>query len=411
VVANREVLTLSGHSRGLTNAEYSPDGRRIVTSSADNTARIWDVASGRELVRLSGHRNIVGVATFSPDGRYIATASADNTARVWDAATGYQVKLLSGHTEPVTSVMFSPDGARLMTAGFDGAVRLFDAHVLPLETQITWAEAARFDPLSTTERVQFGLPAPSGVRSWPDAKSECDEAAAAAYDPDRRAPGVQSRRIDADIALAACSSDNDSSRDGAGRVGYQHGRVLVAKGEWVRAREDFEQAVRSGYRSARIDLGLLLSRADTGMTDERKAEALFRQAWEGGVTVAAFELARLYEQGTSAVADPAQAWSWYEKGAAAAEPNALARLGAREDERAAAATVPAVRNAHWIRSFMYYASAAERARFEDWPAEFWRDWRYRRASLARLLARQGMMRQVAEEFGRVRRQYSPTANQ
>jgi hypothetical protein len=147
------------------------------------------------------------------------------------------------------------------------------------------------------------------------------------------------------------------------------------------------------------------------MTDERKAEALFRQAWEGGVTVAAFELARLYEQGTSAVADPAQAWSWYEKGAAAAEPNALARLGAREDERAAAATVPAVRNAHWIRSFMYYASAAERARFEDWPAEFWRDWRYRRASLARLLARQGMMRQVAEEFGRVRRQYSPTANQ
>jgi hypothetical protein len=38
---------------------------------------------------------------------------------------------------------------------------------------------------------------------------------------------------------------------------------------------------------------------------------------------------------------------------------------------------------------------------EDWPDDAWRDWRYRRASLARVLALAGMMREVAQEYTRV----------
>jgi TPR repeat protein len=185
--------------------------------------------------------------------------------------------------------------------------------------------------------------------------------------------------------------------------------------QFARAREDFEQAARSGYRSARLDLALLFSQPDTGMMDERKAVSLFRQAWADGVTVAAYELGRLYERGISTPtsqgggapgSDAVEAWSWYEKGATAGDPNALARLGAREDERAAAASASVERNADWIRSFKYYASAAERARFEDWPDETWRPWRYRRASLARFLAREKMTAQVANEFAAVRSRYA-----
>jgi energy-coupling factor transporter ATP-binding protein EcfA2 len=44
------------------------------------------------------------------------------------------------------------------------------------------------------------------------------------------------------------------------------------------------------------------------------------------------------------------------------------------------------------------AAAAEHAHDEDWPDEAWRNWRYRRATLARLLAREGMMQQVAEAY-------------
>jgi hypothetical protein len=55
-----------------------------------------------------------------------------------------------------------------------------------------------------------------------------------------------------------------------------------------------------------------------------------------------------------------------------------------------------------LASFHFYAAAAERARTEDWPDDEWRDWRYRRASLARVLALAGMMQEVAQEYARVR---------
>ncbi len=46
-------------------------------------------------------------------------------------------------------------------------------------------------------------------------------------------------------------------------------------------------------------------------------------------------------------------------------------------------------------------AAAERAHDEDWPEDAWKQWRYRRATLARLLARQGMMQQVADTYAEV----------
>ena len=48
---------------------------------------------------------------------------------------------------------------------------------------------------------------------------------------------------------------------------------------------------------------------------------------------------------------------------------------------------------------------------KDWPDDTWRNWRYRRATLARLLARDGMMSQVADAYMAVRdkgRQGPPT---
>ncbi|MGA2292470.1 WD40 repeat domain-containing protein, partial [Bradyrhizobium sp.] len=64
----------------------SPDGARIVTASADRTARVWDPASGEMLRELKGHGSDVTSAAFSPDGARIVTASRDGTARVWDVS-------------------------------------------------------------------------------------------------------------------------------------------------------------------------------------------------------------------------------------------------------------------------------------------------------------------------------------
>ena len=43
------------HSGPVSSAAYSPDGQSIVTASEDQTARIWDAATGEELRQLTGH--------------------------------------------------------------------------------------------------------------------------------------------------------------------------------------------------------------------------------------------------------------------------------------------------------------------------------------------------------------------
>ena len=50
------------------------------------TARLWDVQSGQPLTEPMKHNLTVNSAQFSPDGKRIVTASGDGTARVWDVA-------------------------------------------------------------------------------------------------------------------------------------------------------------------------------------------------------------------------------------------------------------------------------------------------------------------------------------
>ncbi|MBL8765097.1 MAG: hypothetical protein JNM07_12595, partial [Phycisphaerae bacterium] len=57
----------------------------LVTASDDQTARVWDAATGRELLKLEGHAGWVLSAAFSPDGARLVTASGDGTAIIHDA--------------------------------------------------------------------------------------------------------------------------------------------------------------------------------------------------------------------------------------------------------------------------------------------------------------------------------------
>ena len=56
----------------------------IFTASWDYTARVWDARTGQPLGEPLQHTNSVLNAQFSPDGLRVVTASADGTARVWD---------------------------------------------------------------------------------------------------------------------------------------------------------------------------------------------------------------------------------------------------------------------------------------------------------------------------------------
>ena len=72
----------------MSSVSFSPDGMRIVSGSNDETAKVWDAATGTPLLELKGHMFRVNGASFSPDGTRIVTGGLDKTARVWDARTG-----------------------------------------------------------------------------------------------------------------------------------------------------------------------------------------------------------------------------------------------------------------------------------------------------------------------------------
>jgi WD40 repeat protein len=44
---------LRGHQKWLMHAAVSVDGKRIMTTSEDGTARIWNAASGKEMLTLA----------------------------------------------------------------------------------------------------------------------------------------------------------------------------------------------------------------------------------------------------------------------------------------------------------------------------------------------------------------------
>jgi WD40 repeat protein len=141
-------LEFQGHKEPVTAVEFSPDGNLLVTGSDDATARLWDPATGKVRAILQGfadprlapyRERVLGPVRsvhFSPDGRWILTASADSHGRIhasrdpgaaveelpftptrlWETATGKELRAFPGHQRVLLSAVFSPDGRHILTA-------------------------------------------------------------------------------------------------------------------------------------------------------------------------------------------------------------------------------------------------------------------------------------------------------
>jgi WD40 repeat protein len=135
-------LMLRGHAGPVLYAAYSPDGTKIVTTSADHTARLWDARTGSQLTAPLQHDDAVLVADFSPDGKRVVTGSEDHTARLWDVANGRPVGVPMRGTGAIQCVKFSPDGKIVATGSDDGKARTWDAETgQPILPVIVYHEA------------------------------------------------------------------------------------------------------------------------------------------------------------------------------------------------------------------------------------------------------------------------------
>jgi WD40 repeat protein len=159
-----------GHAHQIGALAWSPDGKQIATGSFDQTARVWDVATGRSMVTFTGHAGDlavpkgiqwnnpeyrpsfwglgensleIGVIAWSSDRRRLASVSRFpgvgapffGVVRLWDPDTGATVRTLQGPGGEIWAMAWSPDGRRLATvhhptkqnAAGNAEVRVWDA--------------------------------------------------------------------------------------------------------------------------------------------------------------------------------------------------------------------------------------------------------------------------------------------
>ncbi|KOT34868.1 WD repeat-containing protein [Streptomyces caelestis] len=115
-------LARAFHDHLANQCAFSPDGRYLLTSSSDYTARLWTVPDLRLVAVFSAHEDDVEMSAFHPSRELIATASRDHRVRVYDF-TGRLLTTFVGHTADVISVEWAGDGDELISSSDDGTVK------------------------------------------------------------------------------------------------------------------------------------------------------------------------------------------------------------------------------------------------------------------------------------------------
>jgi WD40 repeat protein len=201
------VDVLEGHRSWTNTAQFTPDGSRLVTSSIDGTARIWDTRSGQEVAVLGGHEGSVVQAVVAPAGDVVATAAGrfvrlfplrkqqllttdshdwmqdaaflpggkavaagmqDGRVVVWDSATGAVIAERQDHGS-VQRIDVDRSGTYIASANSDGTVRIWDwrANTVVKEAKNVLASPAdvEFDPTGETV-VVTGVGSADTMKVW-----------------------------------------------------------------------------------------------------------------------------------------------------------------------------------------------------------------------------------------------------
>lgn len=106
---------------------FSSDSTLLASGGMDGQVMVSGVSENPiPLIFTGQHAWRVGALAFSPDGKRLVSSSKDNSIRLWDVETGVAHAVLSGHVADVNALAFSADGLTLISGSTDGTILLWD---------------------------------------------------------------------------------------------------------------------------------------------------------------------------------------------------------------------------------------------------------------------------------------------
>ncbi|KAA3661930.1 MAG: hypothetical protein DWQ04_14920, partial [Chloroflexi bacterium] len=138
-----------GHTEETAQLAYTPDGTKLVSTSRDGTAKVWDVATGAELLSFDNHGDKVFTVAIDPTGEWAVTGGMDGNARVWDLDSGAERRIFSGLYTPTHwgQLDLSSDGSLLAIPSQNNSVKILDT--------TTGKEIQTLTTTNVVENVQF----------------------------------------------------------------------------------------------------------------------------------------------------------------------------------------------------------------------------------------------------------------
>jgi DNA-binding beta-propeller fold protein YncE/mono/diheme cytochrome c family protein len=117
-IASRKLL----HSVTMTNdtvfgASLSPDTSRVAVGCADNTVRVVDTAAGKEVLKITHHENWVLGTIFGVDGKRLVSVSRDQAAKLTDASTGQFIENINALRGELAAIARHPTRDLILIGG------------------------------------------------------------------------------------------------------------------------------------------------------------------------------------------------------------------------------------------------------------------------------------------------------
>lgn len=118
-------------SDDILSLKFSPDSKLLAVSLLDNTVKVFFVDSLKLYLNLYGHKLPVLSMDISYDSKLIVTSSADKNIRVWGLDFGDCHKALFGHQDSILQVAFVPhnsdgNGHHFFSSSKDRTIRYWD---------------------------------------------------------------------------------------------------------------------------------------------------------------------------------------------------------------------------------------------------------------------------------------------